>query len=93
MKRASLPVIGLVLLSACVQALARDLAYDPNYIPRFNIPRIAKPPVIDGWALRDVYEGTAILENRRRRLVEQRAAGAACARALARTARRAGVLC
>ncbi|WP_457105609.1 hypothetical protein [Methylobacterium sp. P5_C11] len=29
-----------------------------------------KPPVIDGWALRDVYEGTAILENRRRRLVE-----------------------
>ena len=29
-----------------------------------------KPPVIDGWALRDVYDGTAILENRRRRLVE-----------------------
>lgn len=29
-----------------------------------------KPPVIEGWALRDVYEGTAILENRRRRLVE-----------------------
>ncbi|MEE7447879.1 hypothetical protein MRF4_08610 [Methylobacterium radiotolerans] len=29
-----------------------------------------KPPVIDGWALRDVYEGTAILENRRRRIVE-----------------------
>jgi hypothetical protein len=29
-----------------------------------------KPPVIDGWAVRDVYDGTAILENRRRRLVE-----------------------
>jgi hypothetical protein len=29
-----------------------------------------RPPVIDGWALRDVYDGTAILENRRRRLVE-----------------------
>lgn len=29
-----------------------------------------RPPVIEGWALRDVYEGTAVLENRRRRLVE-----------------------
>lgn len=29
-----------------------------------------KPQVIDGWAVRDVYDGTAILENRRRRLVE-----------------------
>ncbi|MGU3328766.1 hypothetical protein ACLBXJ_03520 [Methylobacterium mesophilicum] len=29
-----------------------------------------KPPVIDGWAVRDVYDGAAILENRRRRIVE-----------------------
>lgn len=29
-----------------------------------------KPPVIDGWAVRDVYDGTAIVENRRRHLVE-----------------------
>ena len=29
-----------------------------------------KPPVIDGWALRDIFEGAAILENRRHRLVE-----------------------
>jgi hypothetical protein len=33
-------------------------------------PASEKPTVIDGWALRDVYDGTAILENRRRRLVE-----------------------
>ncbi|MCJ2057046.1 hypothetical protein MKL09_10820 [Methylobacterium sp. J-048] len=29
-----------------------------------------KPPVIEGWAVRDVYDGAAILENRRRRIVE-----------------------
>jgi len=29
-----------------------------------------KPPVIDGWAVRDVYDGAAVLENRRRRIVE-----------------------
>lgn len=29
-----------------------------------------KAPVIDGWALRDIFEGAAILENRRHRLVE-----------------------
>lgn len=29
-----------------------------------------KPAVVDGWAVRDVYEGMAILEDRRRRLVE-----------------------
>lgn len=29
-----------------------------------------RPPVIEGWALRDVYVATAVLENRRRRLVE-----------------------
>ncbi|TGD97600.1 hypothetical protein [Methylobacterium nonmethylotrophicum] len=30
----------------------------------------AKPATIDGWVLRDVYDGMAILENRNRRLVE-----------------------
>jgi hypothetical protein len=29
-----------------------------------------RPQVLDGWAVRDVYDGAAILENRRRRLVE-----------------------
>ncbi len=29
-----------------------------------------KPTVIEGWAVRDVYDGAAILENRRRRIVE-----------------------
>ncbi len=34
-------------------------------------PAVAeKPSVIDGWAVRDVYDGAAILENRRRRIVE-----------------------
>ncbi|WP_375457471.1 hypothetical protein [uncultured Methylobacterium sp.] len=33
------------------------------------------PAVIEGWAVRDVYDGTAMLEDRRRRLVEV-AAGA-----------------
>ncbi|KAB1074769.1 hypothetical protein [Methylobacterium planeticum] len=30
----------------------------------------AKPPAVENWAVRDVYDGTAILEDRRRRLVE-----------------------
>lgn len=38
--------------------------------PKMKAASPEKPPVIDGWALRDVYDGTAILENRRRRLVE-----------------------
>lgn len=29
-----------------------------------------KPPVIDAWAVREVYDGMAILENRRHRLLE-----------------------
>ncbi|QEE40163.1 MULTISPECIES: hypothetical protein [unclassified Methylobacterium] len=29
-----------------------------------------KPAVIDGWAVRDVFDGAAILENKRRRIVE-----------------------
>jgi len=29
-----------------------------------------KPPVIENWALREVYDGTAVLEDRRRRLFE-----------------------
>ncbi|MGH1572108.1 hypothetical protein ACRAWG_17230 [Methylobacterium sp. P31] len=29
-----------------------------------------KPAIIDAWALRDIYDGTAILEDRRRHLVE-----------------------
>ena len=33
-------------------------------------PVAEKPTVIDGWAVRDVYDGAAILENRRRRIVE-----------------------
>ncbi|MFD0936080.1 hypothetical protein ACFQ12_12940, partial [Methylobacterium trifolii] len=32
--------------------------------------KAAKPPVIESWAVRDVYDGTAMLEDRRRRLVE-----------------------
>ncbi len=30
----------------------------------------AKPPAIEGWVLRDVYDGMAMIENRNRRLVE-----------------------
>lgn len=33
-------------------------------------PVAEKPTVIDGWAVRDVYDGAAILENRKRRIVE-----------------------
>ncbi|MEL6060258.1 MULTISPECIES: hypothetical protein [unclassified Methylobacterium] len=33
-------------------------------------PASDKPPVIDSWAVREVYDGMAILENRRHRLLE-----------------------
>lgn len=29
-----------------------------------------KPPVVEGWAVRDVYDGTAVLEDKRRRLFD-----------------------
>ena len=34
------------------------------------IPDKPKPAVIEGWAVRDVYDGAAMLEDRKRRLVE-----------------------
>ncbi|MEA1830718.1 hypothetical protein U8607_01355 [Methylobacterium durans] len=34
------------------------------------IPEKPKPAVIEGWAVRDVYDGAAMLEDRKRRLVE-----------------------
>lgn len=39
-------------------------------------PKKEKPPVIESWAVRDVYDGMAILEDRRRRLVEVGPGGA-----------------
>ena len=33
-------------------------------------PAAEKPAVLDGWAVRDVFNGAAIVENRRRRIVE-----------------------
>ncbi|WP_244936140.1 hypothetical protein [Methylobacterium currus] len=33
-------------------------------------PPAAKPGTIEGWVLRDVYDGMAMIENRNRRLVE-----------------------
>ncbi|GJD57784.1 hypothetical protein [Methylobacterium dankookense] len=39
-------------------------------------PKKDKPPVIETWAVRDVYDGMAILEDRRRRLVEVGPGGA-----------------
>ncbi|WP_232630089.1 hypothetical protein [Methylobacterium sp. Leaf118] len=35
-----------------------------------SLPDKAKPDTVEGWAVRDVYDGVAILEDRRRRLVE-----------------------
>lgn len=35
-----------------------------------------KPPVVESWAVRDVFDGVAILEDRRRRLVEVGPGGA-----------------
>ncbi|ACB78212.1 conserved hypothetical protein [Methylorubrum populi BJ001] len=35
-----------------------------------SLPDKPKSETLDGWALRDVYDGVAILEDRRRRLVE-----------------------
>lgn len=35
-----------------------------------SLPDRPKSEAVDGWALRDVYDGVAILEDRRRRLVE-----------------------
>ncbi len=35
-----------------------------------SLPDKAKPPMVDGWLLRDVYDGVAMIENRNRRLVE-----------------------
>ncbi|MDR7036298.1 hypothetical protein J2X36_001036 [Methylobacterium sp. BE186] len=34
------------------------------------IPEKPKPAIVEGWALRDVYDGAAMLEDKRRRLVE-----------------------
>ncbi|MBM4034683.1 MAG: hypothetical protein FJ291_23310 [Planctomycetes bacterium] len=42
-----LAVLGATL-GACVTAEAGGLAYDEQFVPRFNVPRMSKPPTIDG---------------------------------------------
>ncbi len=41
--------VGLSLaVCLCGSTLAGGLAYDEQFIPRFNVPRMSKPPTIDG---------------------------------------------
>ncbi|KQT53331.1 hypothetical protein ASG52_04165 [Methylobacterium sp. Leaf456] len=42
----------------------------PEPVQTGSLPDRAKPETVEGWAVRDVYDGVAILEDRRRRLVE-----------------------
>ncbi len=42
----------------------------PEPVQTGSLPDRPKPETVEGWAVRDVYDGVAILEDRRRRLVE-----------------------
>ncbi len=42
----------------------------PDPVQTGSLPDRTKPETVEGWAVRDVYDGVAILEDRRRRLVE-----------------------
>lgn len=42
----------------------------PEPVQTGSLPDRTKPETVEGWAVRDVYDGVAILEDRRRRLVE-----------------------
>ncbi|MCJ2076998.1 hypothetical protein MKK68_15285 [Methylobacterium sp. E-016] len=70
---------GARLAAAAAQAEKRTVASaappapvaKPEPVQTGSIPDAKpKPAVIESWAVRDVYDGTAMLEDRRRRLVE-----------------------
>ncbi|MBM4037791.1 MAG: hypothetical protein FJ290_04690 [Planctomycetes bacterium] len=39
---------AVLCAALCGSALAGGLAYDEQFVPRFNVPRMSKPPTIDG---------------------------------------------
>jgi hypothetical protein len=52
------------------QAAAPIAKAEPTQTGSIAEAKPQKPGVVEGWAVRDVYEGTAMLEDRRRRLLE-----------------------
>ncbi|MGU3540653.1 hypothetical protein [Methylobacterium sp. A54F] len=52
------------------QAAAPAAKAEPTQTGSIAEAKPQKPAVVEGWAVRDVYEGTAMLEDRRRRLLE-----------------------
>lgn len=62
---AQLPVAAVAAPAPVAAASAKP---EPSQTGSIN--EKAKPPAVENWAVRDVYDGTAILEDRRRRLVE-----------------------
>lgn len=69
---------GARIASLAVQAEKRPVAVAPQAavakaepVQTGSIPEVKpKPGIIESWAVRDVYDGIAMLEDRRRRLVE-----------------------
>lgn len=67
-KRAAATVPAPVQQAAAPAAPAKPEPTQTGSIEPKKAPE--KPAVVEAWAVRDVYDGTAILEDRRRRLVE-----------------------
>ncbi|AWN34336.1 hypothetical protein [Methylobacterium radiodurans] len=67
-KRAAVTVPAPVQQMAAPAAPAKPEPTQTGSIEPKKVPE--KPGVVEAWAVRDVYDGTAILEDRRRRLVE-----------------------
>jgi len=57
-------------LAAAPSAAAKPLAVAANDPAQTNAIAEAKPAQIENWALRDVYNGVALIEGKNRRLVE-----------------------
>lgn len=77
-QRAALPAPAVPVAAKAEPARAEPVqtgSIEPKVEPKVE-PKKERPPVIETWAVRDVFDGMAILEDRRRRLVEVGPGGA-----------------
>lgn len=58
------------LTAAPLTPVAKPVTVAANDPPHTNAVPVSKPPTVENWALRDVYNGVALIEGKNRRLME-----------------------
>jgi hypothetical protein len=69
-ERQSVAIANTVAGANPGQAAAKHAPAAPDPAQTASIAEKAKPAVVEGWIIRDVYNGVVLLEGRNRRLIE-----------------------